>query len=1120
MRNFHLGCAAGAMAVALVASAPAFAQETTSSIQGTVTANGEPVPGATVTITHVPSGTRSTLTTDSTGNFNANGLRIGGPFTVVVNAPGYPSSQITDINTVIGQPYTLPVELADQGGQEIIVTASSIKNARTVSQGPATVLTTADIAQVATINRDIRDLMRRDPFARLDDTPSGGRAVSFAGQNARFNRFTVDGVPITDNFGLNPDGLPSRRSPIPLDAVGQFQTKVAPYDVREGNFQGGVINIVLRSGTNDFQGTGFYAYSSDELSGKETKKGPGVPTGKVKLPNFTYKNYGAELSGPIIKDKLFFMIAGERIRAPRPIPEGPADNNAGTAVPNLTQAMVDNVVSIAKSRYNYDAGEVLDTNGDKDDRLVAKLDANLSETQRLSVTYAYAKDQIYLTNNVNSGTSQPGLGLSSNAYVQGNKLHTGVVQLNSDWSDEFSTETRGFYKKYVRLQDPLMGRGFAQFRVCTAPSSDRGTASSPTGNSEATNCPAGVPIVSFGPDNSRQTNALNTKTFGGSFQARLTKGDHDIRAFTEYSNVKVFNAFLQNTSGNYYFDSIADFQAGNAQSLQYQNAIPSLDPDDAAARFSYQTYTFGLQDTWRPDPTFSLSYGLRYDLYGGSSRPAFNPNFLARYGFNNLSYLNGRSLLQPRLGFDWKPSPRLSVRGGGGIFGGGAPDVYVSNSFSNTGILTNTQTIRMNNNGTFNVPGLSGTNAATVGGAALIGVNGAVIPDAVNQYIANGSIASASTTNALDPNFKIPSQWRATVSVDYRADLGALGDDWQFGVDLLYSKVRNQVFFTDLRSVPIPGSLTPDGRQRYTSIISSLGFNDSNADYYLTNTKKGRSYVAVARLDKDWDFGLSAGVRFTWQNIKDQAPATSSTASSNYGNGAFYDANAAAYGTSNDEVKYNIKYNLAFEREFFGDNKTTISLFGETRIGRPYSYTMLDATSGRSPVFGTVGSGSRYLLYVPKIGGDPLVSYDSNATQAAFENFIKNSGLEKYQGKIAPRNKFNSKWFTRFDLHLAQEIPTGLGDSKVTLFADIENFTNLINKKWGQIREYAFPYTSAPIRVACLTTPGNANGQGTKATSSSQPCAQYQYSSFTQPTDTIYSSQSLYAIRVGVRFSF
>ena len=218
-------------------------------------------------ITHVPSGTVSRATSDASGNFEASGLRAGGPYTVAVSASGYAGTQITDINTLAAQAFELPIELAAEGGQESVVTASRIAGARNVSQGPVTVLSAAQIANIATVNRDIRDLSRRDPFARLDDTPTGGRAISFAGQNARFNRFSVDGVGITDNFGLNTDGLPSRRSPIPFDAIGQFQAKVAPYDVREGNFQGGAINIVLRSGTNSFQGTGFYSFLSDELVG-------------------------------------------------------------------------------------------------------------------------------------------------------------------------------------------------------------------------------------------------------------------------------------------------------------------------------------------------------------------------------------------------------------------------------------------------------------------------------------------------------------------------------------------------------------------------------------------------------------------------------------------------------------------------------------------------------------------------------------------------------------------------------------------------------------------------------------------------------------------------------------
>lgn len=1156
---------AGAAIAALIVPVAAYAQETTSSIRGTVTSGSAPVAGAEITITHVPSGTTSTATSDADGSFSANGLRIGGPYTVKISAPGYSDATVTDIQTVASQPFQLPVALAAEGGDEIVVTASRLQGAGTVSQGPATVLSADQIANIATVNRDIRDLQRRDPFARLDDSPSGGRAVSFAGQNARYNRFSVDGVAITDNFGLNTDGLPSRRSPIPLDAIGQFQAKVAPFDVREGNFQGGAINIVLRSGTNDFQGTGFYAYSADEFVGKKTKPGPGIPSGRANVPNFKIQNYGAEISGPIIKDKLFFMIAGERLRGGRPIAEGPTDNNSGTAIPNLTQATVDRISQIAQNVYGYDTGGVLRSLGDKDDRLVAKIDANLSDTQRLSLTYTYAKDGINLLNNTFSSitTGSPGLGLASNAYIQGNRLHTGVAQLNSEWSDDFSTEVRGFYKNYKRIQDPVLGRGFAQFRVCTNATSVVPPTGTFTGceNTDANGVaiPANsgtAAVVSFGPDNSRQTNQLDSESFGGLFQARLTRDGHDVRAFVEYNNAKIFNAFLQNSAGNYYFDSIADFQNRIASSLSYANAIPSLNPDDSAAKFGYQLYTFGIMDTWEVADKLNFSFGARYDLFGGNDRPALSNAFRTRYSngaivdgsrilpLTNTANLQGRGLFQPRFGFDWKPMDRLTIRGGGGIFGGGAPDVYLSNSFSNTGVLTNTISTNRTNTGN----GCTTLTSSAACTAALSGVTGTSIPTLVNQDLLNATVASNATVNALDPNFKIPSQWRATLSAEYDADLGPLGDGWTFGADVLYSSVRNQVYFTDIRSVPVTvaaNALTPDGRQRYQNLIGGATSTNTNTDILLTNTKQGRAYIGVLRFDKAWDFGLNINGSFTYQDVKDRAPATSSTAGSNYSNGAFVDPNNVAYGISNDEVRYFFKYGASFDHAFFGDYKTTIALFGESRIGHPFSYTFQDFGSNRSAVFGVTGrssatstAGNRYLVYVPTGLNDPLVSYSSTAYAQALNDFIDASGLGKYRGKIAPRNAFNSKWFTRLDLHLAQELPVpGWEKSRITLFADVENFTNLINKKWGQQREYVFPYNAAVTQVQCLqgivptgSAPGSANPAGGNfaavAADTSQACSQYRYSplggttAFTNPTDQVYVNQSLYSIRVGIRFGF
>jgi hypothetical protein len=1153
--NLFLGVAV----VALVAPMAASAQETTSSIRGTVTADGAPINGATVEITSAATGSRSTATTDGSGTFNVNGLRPGGPYTVSVAAAGYGSKQVTDVNITVAQAFDLPVELATDvagGADEIVVTAASLPNARSISQGPTTVLNAREIANIATVNRDIRDLERRDPFARLDDSPSGGRSVSFAGQNARYNRFTVDGVSVSDNFGLNSDGLPSRRSPIPLDAIGQFQAQVAPYDVRQGNFQGGAINIVLKSGTNDFHGTGFYSQSRDEFVGKRTKDL------RVSVPNFKTENYGAELSGPIIKDKLFFMVAGERLRGGRPIAEGPTDNNAGTSIPGITQSQVDQISAIANSVYGYNTGGVLRNLGDKDDRVVAKIDANITDRQRLSLTYTYANDAINLLQNT-FPTAPTGLGLASNAYVQGNRLHTGVAQLNSEWSDSFSTEVRGFYKNYKRIQDPLLGRGFAQFRVCTNPTATvaaAGLTVSPTA------CENNAGTVSFGPDSSRQTNELRTETWGGLVQARLTMNDHDVRVFTEVSSVSIFNSFLQNSAGSYYFDSIADLQNRNAGSFAYGNAIvgnnglSALDPNAAAAQFGYQSYTFGVMDSWKVTPTLNVSFGARYDLYAMDDNPPLSAAFAGRYANgaivngqrininNNSANISGFGLFQPRAGFDWKPAQRVSIRGGGGVFGGGTPDVYVSNSFSNTGVLTNSFSVSRTLTGFNGFP--AGTPAATqaaTAAALLTGVTGTSVPTAANTFLTSGSAPANATVNALDPNFKIPSQWRATLTGEYTANLGPLGDDWVFGADLLYSKVRDQVYFTDIRSVPIAGSLTPDGRQRYQNLIDGGATStNTNTDILLTNTNKGRAYIAVARLEKAWDSGLSINGSFTYQDVKDAAPATSSTAGSNYSNGAFVDPNNVAYGISNDQVKYFFKYGVNYDHAFFGDYKTTFALFGESRIGHPFSYTFQDFGnngSGRASVFGTTGvssnsgtGGNRYLMYVPTLD-DAKVSYSSAAVRDAVNAFIDSSGLGKYRGKTAPRNGFNSKWFTRLDLHVAQEIPTFVGGSRVTLFADIENFTNFLNKNWGQQREYVFPYNTPVVRVQCLQAvvptgiaPGSANpaggNYGAVATNAGQACAQYRYSpvggsaTFSPQPDQVYVNQSLYSIRIGARFTF
>ncbi|TCP34286.1 TonB-dependent receptor [Sphingomonas sp. BK235] len=1099
MRNNLL---VGAALVALVAPATAMAQETTSTIRGTVTAQGAPVAGATVTITHVPSNTRTTTATSADGSFQQNGLRVGGPFTVEVTSP-QGNTTVTDISTIAQQTFELPIDLAgDVTGGDIVVTASSIQGAGTISSGLRTVLTQEDIRKVASVNRDIRDIERRDPLATLDLTNS--RAVSFGGVNPRFNRFTINGVQVGDNFGLNSDANPTGRGPVPFDAISQVSVAVAPTDIRQGNFQGGAIDTVLASGSNEFHGTGFYSESRDEWQGKRIKDQ------RVALPDYNSKTYGAMLSGPLIADKLFFMVAAERNTDPRPL-----STTSISQIPNATQAQIDQISAIARDTYGYEPGGFLTVNSQKDEKIVGRIDWNVTDGHRLSLSYINAYESSTVAQGTSTNANTPAVGLESNYYQRSVLLRAGIAQLNSEWTDNLSTEARFLYKSNRVGQDPLFGANSPQYTVCTAPTSVV------SGTNTTTSCGTGAPTVIFGPDISRQANQLFFDTWGGSLQATYTAGAHTVKMLAEVNANRTFNYFLQRATGAYYFDSIADFQNRSASQFDYANAV-SLNTIDVAADFKYQQYTFGLQDEWDITDRLTLTYGARYDLYAMRTPVPRSDAFFGRYGFYNTKTYKGLDNFQPRITALWKPITDLNIRATAAVYGGGSPDIYLSNSYSNTGVLSNRVTITRATAAAGAVAGAQNTATCTAPytGAnagvctdALNGVSANAVPGSVNSFLASNTASLANApTAALAPDFKLPSVTKLTASADYTLY------GFRFGATYLYTKTNQAVTFTDLRSRVI-GTL-PDGRPRYASVTGAAA-TDTNQDILLGNTSKGRSHIFVLNFDKRTDWGLSFGGSYTWQDVKDVSPASSSTATSNYFNVAMYDPNNATLGISADQTKWAFKYNLGFDHAFFGDYKTTFQLFGETRAGRPFSYTMQSAGSGRSAVFGTVGgqnlgtnSDQRYLLYVPTSTTDPLVSYDSQDTATALDGLINGSKLKDYRGKVAARNIARNRAFTRIDLHLEQELPTFIGGSRVSIFGDIENLPNLLNSDWGGLTQLGFPQYAAVVQVQCLSAAGAV------ATASTQPCAQYRYSSYRAPNPTLSVNNSLYLIRVGARFRF
>lgn len=1094
MRHLRLGVALAALAVpAALIPAAVQAQETTSAIRGAVVnEQGAPIAGATVTIIHTPSGTRVAQTSGSGGDFNATGLRLGGPYSITVEAPGYDAVIETLDSLTAGVPQRIDVYLA-AAGKTITVSAARTRSAIVIGTGAASILTARDIAGVANVNRDIRNLAARDPMVNID--PTNGGAISIAGQNNRFNRFTVDGVAFGDPFGLEAGGLVSTRGPVPLDAIGEFSVEVAPVDIRQGFFQGGAINTQLKSGSNRFTFLGGAYYTDDSLRGTNAR-------GVIRTGAFESQVYTAQFTGPIIKDRLFFALTYERTRDTVPAAISPA-------ALGITDGQIGEIGTIAQNRYGFDTGGVATAVGEKDDKVVAKVDLNIADGHRAAFTYIYNEGSVLAGQTAigQLNATNPTFALLSNNYNQGAVNHFGIFELNDQWSDNFSTQVRVSYADYVRLQVPFGDRDFGQFQTCLAA----------TSTTPQLTCPSGTRRLQFGPDAFRQANELSSQQLNFEFQATLKMNNHTVKAIVERRTQDINNLFAPRVSGVWYFDSIADLDARRANEVDY--AVPLRGGiDTVRALFANNSWTFGIQDTIDLGSNATLIAGMRYDLYDTPDQPFFNQDFLNRFGFPNNSTLNGRGLFQPRIGLNWKVSERLQLRGSAGIFGGGNPNVWISNNYSNPGpTLGQVQVRRVPGvNGapdTFTISGLSGLTPAqvdSIGAATLNNVSGGTgVPQSLIDAVRTTGTA-ASPTNALDPNYKIPSTWRVSGSIDYFANLGFLGDEWRLGADVVWSRARDAATWTDLRSVPL-GTL-PDGRIRYQILPGQS--TTTNTDMLLTNVDNGYSWNIVTRFDKRWSNGFRLAGAYTFQRSRDVNSGTSSIAFSNYTNAAAgIDPNNAAYGISNYQRDDAYRLTASYDFNLFGDNNTRVELFFNSQAGQRFSYTMADQASGnlRSNVFGVTGNNARYLLYVPNVSSataDPRVVYAANFDFAGFQNLVQNSELNRYQGGIAPKNIGKTPRYNRLDIAFRQEVPFIFG-GKIELSADIENFLNLINKDWGTIRQVGFPYYGTLVNVTCATA----------------ACTQYQFANrsgtrVTAPTEGVNLNGSLWALRLGARVKF
>ncbi len=1081
-----------ALSMALAISTPVLAQNTTSAIGGRIsTSSGAPAAGAQVTIVHLESGSVSKVVADSQGRYSARGLRVGGPYTVTITKDGVAEkfenvflqlAETANVDATLGAPAVQTVTIAGRA-------AGSKFN--TSSMGAGTSIGSKELAALSSIQRSLSDYARLDP--RLSQTDKERGEISAGGQNARFNSITIDGVSISDTFGLEANGLPTNKQPISIDSIQSVQVNISNYDTTQKGYTGANINAVTKSGTNTWKGSVYQVYRDERMTGDRYNR---IDDTYRDAPAFKERTTGFTLGGPLIKDTLFLFASAEDSKSQA----APVFGQIGSAANNvaITQSSIDELRKIAQATYGFDPGTTAQPGGPElkvNDRLL-KVDWNVNDDHRVSVRWQKTSQ----ADPVISGYSASGVGLSSQNYLEKKSIESSVVQWFADWTPSFSTE--------AKLSRRDSGRSYVNSMNLPAMSLQIGgtlPANAPAGSSTANR------FINFGTERSRHYNELDTKTTDMYYGATWNHGAHEVKGGMDYSKNSMFNGFLQNNKGNYTFAcqntssaityttpglgsvncqtspqdiiekaALENFARGRISNFTYQFPNPGTTLADTAARWELANTGLFLQDTWTVSPELKMTFGVRYDSYSTDQRPRKNAQValptvagvygptnatLVRntggFGLDNQVTVDGEELAQPRFGFNFTPkfSRPTQLRGGVGLFGGAALNVWLGNPFANPGVAAIT------------------VGCGTLTFAACSGV-GKFNPDPNNQ---SGTGTTAAQVDVLQNGLSQPSVWKANLGGEHELPWFGL----VVGVEYLHTKVNTGLYYQSI-NLGAPTRKGPDARDLFwtaqgykaecangtggfntnnnanPALPQCAGFRNralSNAAFtdvlQVTETKKGGGNLVSLSLANSKNKDMRWNVAYTYTDATEVSNLSSSTSGSNFGARAIFNPNEDIASNSAYLVKDRINASISWEKRFFGTYKTSFGAFYEGRTGKPYSWTFNNDMNGD-------GTGSNDLMYIPTAFGSGEVIFrgdtatDKGAEIRFWATVDAHQQLREAAGGVVERQSAFAPWTNSIDLRLSQEIPGLFKGNKGVFVLDFQNFGNMLNKRWGRINEVAF----------------------------------------------------------------
>lgn len=1039
-------CFIALLGVMILTISGAFAQVTTSSINGRVTdSEGAPLAGAAVVAVHVPSGSQYYAVANDEGRYVINGMRAGGPYKVEITFLGMGTIEYSDITIKLGEPFEINASMSpDTELEAVVMTAEASFAARQTGAGSNFSLSA--VQNMPTVDRSIYDVVKYTPQAVISKT--GG--ISFAGSNNRYNSFQVDGAVANDSFGLADSGTNGGQTganPIALDAIEEIQVVVAPFDVRQSGFTGGAINAITKSGTNTVKGSFYSYFNNQDFIG--TTAGPiDASKGETREKYDTQlsQTYGFTVGGPVIKNKLFIFASAEYYKKTYPNVYTPANGsyndltlNEDVILPDGTNlgnvfntAMADAIIDHYEKNYGVaDTGESYSEHlvTDRSINAMLRLDWNINDDNKLMFRYqimdAYA-DQYSSGGNTYY--------FNNSSYKMYDQTNSFVLELNSRISDEISNEFRATAVLVRDKRDvPYQGANmYIKDKV----------------------------TINIGTEYSSGANSMDSNTFTIADNLSIFKGNHNITVGTHNEIYSFNNVFLQYAFGGYTYTSLNDFFNSDINQFNYRFADPAYTGGDT--RWAATTYAaqFGLyaQDEWKPTSDFTLTYGLRMDMPLLLNKPTANDEFNA----SHIAQATGERvgvvpkaavLFSPRIGFRWylDKEHRSLLRGGAGLFTGRVPFVWLSNAYNNTGIEAKSITINNPNASVENFPLTSNP-----------------YKDIVESGIASNN--GQATINTLNRNFKYPQVFRVNLGFEQ-----TFGNGWKFTFDGLYSKTLNNVFFRNLAITSNNSVYAVNADVAETNPGSVAPYYTIDKTYYavvaLDNTNKGYTYSLSGQIEKHFDFGLDLMAAYTFGHAYSVNDGTSSVAYSNWKYNYSVDTNSPELSYSLFDRPHKVTAVVSYTTPVYLNGlQTNITLSYTGGSGQRYSYTMNETAD-----FNGDGQKGNSVMYIPTAAEIGQMDWASAGDAAKFEQFIRaDKYLSSHRGQWSERYAGTSPFEHHFDLHIAQDFYYDKKHGrKLQFIVDFLNISNLFNREWGLY--YSGAYNLQILNVTGVTSDASGN---------------------------------------------